>query len=391
MMCGAGASSFPSRFTPMTPTIVQARSKSELRQFLTLPWSIYKGDRNWVPPLLKEVREALSPTGTLAKDSVQAHFLALVGGQPAGRISVGIDLALNARKNTRVGHFSLFECVNDRQVTLGLFDAATSWLAEQQIAVIKGPISPGGSRSDDYKGLLIDGFDRPPVVLTSYNPDYYQGLIEGCGFEKDLDVFAYYLDKDLLFLRDPVKVLHYAERRYNLNVRPIDMKNLEEEIGAIKHILDLAVPAEWPDLVPPSLEEVREMGLKLKPLADPDLIVLARAGDEPVGLGIALPDYNQVLIRLNGRMTPLAMLKYLWLKRKIDCARIFALFVVPAFRRKGVAHALYFSIFKNGTGKGYVRGEGSTIGETNVQMLKDIESIGGQRYKTYRIFGRDIA
>jgi GNAT superfamily N-acetyltransferase len=126
-------------------------------------------------------------------------------------------------------------------------------------------------------------------------------------------------------------------------------------------------------------------------VADPELIPIARSGDEPIGFAIALPDLNQALIHLNGRLTPLGMLKFLYYRRRITWARIFVMFVVPAFRKKGVSHALYHHIFVRGTGKGYTHGEGSTIGETNVEMRADIEGFGGERYKTYRVFSKTIS
>jgi hypothetical protein len=129
---------------------------------------------------------------------------------------------------------------------------------------------------------------------------------------------------------------------------------------------------------------------RLRSIADPDFVAIARADDIPIGFAAALPDYNQVLIHLNGRLTPLALLKYLHYRRKITSARVFAMFVVPAFHKKGVAHAIYYHIFKRGVEKGYTHGEGSTIGELNIKMRTDIESIGGQRYKTYRIYRKEL-
>ena len=136
--------------------------------------------------------------------------------------------------------------------------------------------------------------------------------------------------------------------------------------------------------------EAIRLARKLMPVADPDIVIIARSGDQPVGFGIALPDYNQVLIHLNGKITPLAALKYLWYKRKINCVRFFVMFVIPEFRKKGVSYAIYHQTFLNGTKKGYIYGEGSTIGETNTQMRNDIESFGGKHYKTYRIYQKEI-
>ena len=374
----------------MATTIVPVRSRRELRWFLALPWSIYRGNPCWVPPLLAEQRRELASVLAPDGDGPRALFLAVRGGRPIGRVAALVDLSLNQAKQSRTGYFSLFECADDLEAASALFDAAGVWLRERDLTVLKGPVSPEGPHGDDCKGLLVDAFDRPPVLMTSYNPPYYQGLIEACGFAKDFDVYAYLLDKDRLFVRDPGKVIEYAQRRYGFRLDTVRLDRLDDEIRAVKHVLDLAVPAEWPDMIAPSLEELRAMAERMRPIADPDLVVIARAGDEPVGFGIALPDYNRVLIHLNGRMTPLAILKYLYYRRRITWARIFILFVVPAFRKKGVAHAIYYHIFLRGTRKGYTHGEGSTIGEPNTQMRTDIESIGGERYKTYRIYRKDL-
>ncbi len=367
------------------------RTARELRQFLRLPWSIYRGNPNWVPPLLSEVRRSTGQNGGARPGLSRELFLALADGRPAGRIQVSVDDELNARKKVTTGYFSLFETTDDPAVCGQLVAAGEQWLRERGMTTIKGPVSPDGPHGDDCKGLLIDAFDRPPVLMTSYNPPYYRPLLEGCGYAKDFDVFAYFLHEDTLFARDPAKVIEFAQRRYKFRVDTVDVSKFDEETAAIKQVLDLAVPAEWPDMMAPPLEEVRAMARRMLPIADPELIVIARSGDEPVGFGIALPDLNQVLIHLNGRMTPLGMAKYLYYRRRMNWVRFFIMFVVPAFRKKGVAHALYYHIFLHGTRKGYSHGEGSTIGEENVQMRADIEGFGGQRYKTYRIFSKEIS
>lgn len=375
----------------MNINVIPVRTKSDLKKFIMLPWEIYKGNKNWVPPLIKDMKEALDPEkDPMLQKGEREIFLAFLDNKPAGRIYVGIDISLNKKKNANMAHFALFECIDNTDVSGALFDAAIQWLKGKNINEVRGPVAQAGTDSDEYKGLLVDAFDQPPVIMNSYNPEYYEKLIENYGFEKDYDVYAYFLDQNKLFTSDPAKTIEYAKKRYNFRVDTLNKKNIEGEIRALKYILDLAVPDEWPDMVAPSLEEVREIAAKLIPVADPDIIVIARSGDEPVGFGIALPDYNQILIHLNGKITPLAALKYLWYKRKINRVRFFVMFVIPAFRKKGVSYAIYYEIFKNGTQKGFIFGEGSTIGETNVQMRKDIESFGGQRYKTYRIFRKEI-
>ncbi len=373
-------------------TVTEVRSRPDLHAFLHLPWRIYHGDRDWVPPLLSDVRDAIRPpqAGDPRRETTHVAFIARRNGEPAGRLYAAFDPALNARKGTAAGHLSLFEAVNDDGVAGALFEQALAWLRGRGVALVRGPVCPAGPAIDETKGLLVDGFEHRPVVLTSYNPPYYQRLFKCAGFEKDADVYAYHLDATRLFSKNPGKAVEYAGRRYGFQVAGMNLRNVEAEVLAIKHVLDLAVPAEWPDMVAPSLEEVRTMARRLVPLVDPDITAIVRAGDEPVGFGLAIPDYNQVLAHLNGRITPLGALKYFWYKRRITRARIFIMFVVPAFRQKGVAHAIYYRIFDRGTSKGYMHGEASTIGETNRQMRADIEKLGGEKYKTFRVYAKAV-
>jgi len=375
----------------MNLTIAPVKSRADLKKFVMLPWKIYKNDKCWVPPLIKDMMNSLDKERNAYQGKIEYEmFLVFQDEETVGRIYTGIDTALNEKKKSSTGFISLFECVENYDVAKLLLNTAASWFKDRGITSMMGPVSPTGTDGDENKGMLIDCFDRPPVLMNSYNPPYYKEFFENYGFTKDYDLFAYYLTHDGIFTSDPAKAIEYAQKRYKFRVDPINLKNLEEEIKALKHVLDLAIPDEWPDLVAPSLDDVREMAKRLVPFADPDLIIIARAGDEAVGFGIALPDYNQVLIHLNGRLTPLSILKYLWYKRKMNCARFFVMFVIPSFRKKGVSYAIYYQTFVNGVKKGYIYGEGSTIGETNERMRNDIESFGGKRYKTYRIYRKEI-
>lgn len=366
-------------------------TRSEMKQFLKLPWEIYKGDKYWVPPLLNDLKNSLDPVKNPALQKIRHElFLVLMNGEPVGRIYAGIDAQLNQKKNMNMAFFSLFECIDNDEAAKLLFDAASMWAQQNGADFLSGPAAVTGTDGDENKGLLVDCFDRPPVIMTSYNPSYYVNLIENYGFAKDYDVFAYYLDKETLFKKNTSRVIEYAQKRYNFRVDTLNMKDLEREIKDIKTVMDLAMPDEWPDLTPPTLEELRGVAKKIVSLADPNLIPIARCGEEPIGFGIALPDFNQALIHMNGRLTPLSAMKFLWYKRKIKSARMFVMFVVPAFRSKGVSFALYHTVFKNSIDKGYTWGEGSTIGETNLRMRADIEGTGATHYKTYRMYKKII-
>ncbi len=377
----------------MSIEIKPVRTKQDLNNFIKLPWKIYKGNNCWVPPLINDLKKTLTPLiDPNTRNRLCELYLCLLDGTPKARIFTGIDETLNKKKNSKMGYFSMFECVNNIEIAKAIFNKAFSWFSENDIELIRGPVSIDGANRDENKGLLIDAFDKPPVLFNSYNPEYYKALLEACGFEKDYDVFAYYLDKNKLFEENTKKVIDYAKKKYNFRVDKFDLNNIDKEIIDMKYILDLAVPDEWEDLESPTLDDIREIAKSLISFADPDLLTIARTNNDntPIGFAVTLPDYNQVLIHLNGRINPISLLKFAWYKRKIDCARIFIMFTIPEYRKKGVSFAIYYQIFLNGVKKGYVWGEGSTIGENNHTMRTDIESMGGQKYKTYRIFRKNV-
>ncbi len=374
----------------MTYDVRAVRSGADLRDFLRLPWHIYRGDRDWVPPLISDIEQTVGLPALGLPTTLREAFIARRDGSPVGRVYAAVDAALNVQKGEQAGHLSLFECSNDAEVVRALLDRACAWLKDRGVTTVRGPVCPAGPAIDEHKGALVDGFDGPPLVLTSYNPPYYPGLFESAGFEKDADLFAYHLDRDRLFTKDPGRAVQYAERRYGFRTEGMNLRDVEGEVRAIKEVLDVAIPAEWIDMVPPSLEEVREMAARLVPLVDPDLTAIVRAGDRAVGFGIAIPDYNQVLAHLNGRVGVLGAVKYLWYKRRINRVRFFIMFVVPEFRQRGVAHAIYYRVFSRGTAKGYLQGEASTIGETNRQMRADLEKMGATWSRTYRVYRKEI-
>lgn len=369
--------------------IVEVKGKKGLKKFIDFSWEIYKNDPNWVPPLRSDLLKTLQGRDNpLFMNGPHAFFMAYRDGRPAGRICAGINETLNRKKGKEEGYICLFECINDGDVAACLFDHAADWLKKRGKKVMKGPVSP--TNGDDYRGLLVKGFDGPPVLMNSYNPDYYPGLFEAHGFQKHLDLYAYYYDVSGIRLERYSKVIQYAMKRYNFRVEPVNLKKLDREVKDIKRVLDEAMPADWEDLTPPSLEEIKAQANKLKDLADPDLIYIARSGDRPIGFALGLPDYNQVLKRLNGRLFPLGFLKFMWFKRKITGARIFVLFVVPEFRKKAVSSTIYYKCLQAAKRKGYTYGEGSTIGEINLDMRRDAEGAGGIHYRTYRIYRKDI-
>jgi len=370
--------------------VCQVKDRRQEKEFIMLPWKIYKGYSAWVPPLISEVKKAIrGQSNTLKESGPYTLLIAYKDGEICGRLCVGINNVLNNAKNYKEGYISLFECIDDGDVAKALFDAACDWLRGHNMERIIGPLSlPDG---DDNRGLLIDNFDDPPLVMNVYNPPYYMKFFEDYGFYKYFDCYAYYFDLTKEIDRKLYRVTDYAMKKYNFRVDPIDLKNIHREIRDVKEIIDAAMPEEWEDFIPPDDDAIKVWAKSLVPVADPGLIYIARTNSgRPIGFNIALPDYNQAIKHLNGRLFPFGFIKFLYYKRKINRGRCFVLFVIPEYRKKGVAAAIYLKALEYAKRKGYTSGEGSTIWEYNTIMRRDAESVGGKIYKTYRIYKKDL-
>jgi GNAT superfamily N-acetyltransferase len=372
----------------MPVTIRTVETRKDKKAFINLSWQIYKGNPAWVPPLRRDLWQTLDPERNhFLLSGPFRLFLAFRNGKPVGRVLAGIDRKTNEAKGKCEGYLSLFECVDDYECARALLDTACAYLRANGATAVRGPVSP--TNGDDYRGFLLNDFANPPVLMNSYNPPYYPEFFERYGFSKHIDLYAYIFDVHVP--RTPEAVT-YAMERYGFTVEPINLNRLEDELADIKRVLDEAMPEEWPDLIPPDEEALREIAKTLRPLADPEFILIARHNGRPIGFNITLPDYNQVLLHLrDGRLFPFGWLKFLFWKRKIDGLRFFVLFVVPDFRRKGVSAAIFLRTFAAvEKSRRYRWVEGSTIGETNHRMRRDVERAGGRHYRTYRIYRKAL-
>ncbi len=368
--------------------ITEGRTRLDHERFIKLSYRLYRHDPNWVPPLYSEMRQNMTPEGNvLLRLGPHAHLLAWKDRRVVGRLAVGIDENLNAQKGRKEGYISLFEAEQDYAIAEALFDAAVDWLKERGMTGVTGPQSP--SNGDDYRGLLVQGFDSPPVLMNSYNPSYYVDFFERYGFAKFFDRFAFHYDLTKVPERYG-RMVQVVQERYGFRVDPIDLKRIHAEFVDIKKILDQSWPEEWPDMVPPTIEEIQAEADRLISIAVPELIHIARtSAGEPIGVAVALPDYNQVLVKMGGRLFPLGWAKYLYWRRKITGARLFILMVDKDWHRKGVSAALYHRTFCAARRLGYTHGEGGTVHEFNTKMVQDALRAGGKLYKVYRIYRKD--
>lgn len=370
--------------------IKEVNNNKDVKEFINLPFELYKGDDPWVPPLVSDFKKYINGENNFLNDAgPNIKIIAYKDGKVVGRLLVGINSHINEVKGFKEGYISLFESINDKYVAFSLFEFAVEWLRQKEMNLIKGPLSlPGG---DDNRGLLLDNFDDPTLIMNTYNKKYYNDLFEAFGFEKYFDCYAYKSEVRNENIERYEKLVPYAMKKHKFKIDRLDLKNMDKEMKDIQSIINKAMPKEWDDFIPPSDKEIQLIAKQLVPFADADLIYIARNLDgDPIGFNISLPDYNQVLKKLNGKLLPLGIFKFLYYRRKINKIRFFVLFVIPEYRNKGVSSSIYLKSYKKAIEKGYNFVEGSTIWEYNEDMKNDIEKYGGVLYKTYRIYKKKI-
>jgi hypothetical protein len=363
--------------------VTEVGNEQDLMAFIRLPWEIYTGDRYWVPPLIKDLLSKFSPTHPFRLHSEMILLLAKRGAQVVGRIAGIIDHHYTKFHQEKVGFFGFFESTADAEVAETLLSKVGTWLKERGMEKMIGPMNPS---TNDECGLLVDGFDTSPCLMMPYNPQYYPSLLEGFGLKKVMDLYAYWLEESFFLGNRLTRITErLIKREPQLRVRPINLRHLDEELKIVKEIYNRAWSKNW-GFVPLTEEEIDDLAKNLKPLIVPDLVLFAYWGEEPIGFSVSLPDYNEVLKHLNGKVGLLGGLKFLYYSRKIRKIRTMLLGVKHAFQKKGVEGLLYIETFKRGIKKGYFQAECSWILENNVLMQHGIEAMGGKRYKIYRIY-----
>ncbi len=368
--------------------IEQVNGAGGMNEFIRFPWKVYQGNPNWVPPLVSDVKFVLSEKNPFFKHAEAAYFLARKNGETVGRIAAIIDRNHINIHNEQAGFFGFFECLPDVAISQELLDAASGWLKKRDISIMRGPMNPS---TNDECGFLLEGFDSPPMIMMTYTPVYYLDYMERCGLVKAKDLFAYLsVIKDVSAAPRLEKLASAVKEHVpGLVVRPANMKNFHKELETVKDIYNSAWGHNW-GFVPMTDEEIDSMAKRLKPLIVPELLIMAEVDGRPAGFFMAVPDYNQVLSRINGRLGPIELVKFLWYSRRISDIRVLTLGVKEEFRKKGIEGLLYLESFKAARKKGYKRAEMSWILEDNVLMRKGCEVMGGKLYKKYRIYEKGI-
>jgi GNAT superfamily N-acetyltransferase len=369
-------------------------SASALMEFISFPWQVYRDDPNWVPPLISERKAFLDPKKNAFFEHARAeYYLARRNGRVVGTIGAFTNDRYNEFHGINIGFFGFFEVLDDKEAADGLLETAEKWAAERGHTSILGPAQ---FSTNDECGLLVDGFDDRPRILMTYNPPRYKTYLEDRGYTKAMDLWAYALDlkeyQEGKAIPDKlVRVVEKVAARGKLRVRGINMRDFDAELDRVKRIYNKSWERNW-GFVPMTDPEFDQLAEQLKPLLDPDLLVMVEHEDEAVGFGLTLPDLNQPLRKAYprpGGLEALTLAKFMWnwkVQGKIDWLRVFALGVLPEFRGRGVDALMYFETARRALPKGYRFAEMSWILENNDMMNRAIQSLGGKVYKTYRMY-----
>lgn len=374
----------------MTVEIRAVRTRRELRTFIKLPSQLYRDEPNWVAPLVMDLKRRLDKDrNPFFKHAEAQYFLAYRGGRPVGRISAHVDHTFNSFQENDWGLFGFFECEDDVEAAGVLMGAAERWLRERRRDRMVGPMD---FTTNDEIGVLIAGHEYPPIILCPWHHPYYQRLFEqDLGLVKAMDLYMWSVH---VTGRDKVhpaiwEAAEKLESEHGIVCRGFRKRELQQEVTRFLELYNSAFERNW-GFVPLNEAEVRHYAKDLKPVLDENWAMVAERKDtgEVVGAALTLPDFNQVLAKLNGRLLPLGWLTALRQKPKIDAVRVIVLGVKPAYRHTGVAARLYEMHFDAAERTPQKTGEGGWTLETNEAMNRAYEGLGGQIKRRYRVYER---
>ncbi len=317
------------------------------------------------------------------------YFLAWRDGRVVGRIAAIANRLHNETHDDRVGFFGFLESIDDPEVPQALLDTAAAWCRERGFTTIRGPAS---FSVNDECGLLVQGFDRPNTIMMPHNPAYYPPLLEQAGLTGVKDLIAYEGGAPDHYVIPPERIsraVEIGQRRYRVTLRAIRLRDFTAEVERVKDLYNRCWENNW-GAIPMTDHEIEHLAQQFRPVVVPELVPFAEIDGQPVGFGLTLPDFNEVLkTNRQGRMFPSA-LKLLWaLKtRRMTRARILLLGVLPEHRGKGIDAMLYHWIWTKAGKLGMTWGEAGWILEDNSAMNAGLIKMGFHPYKTYRMYER---
>jgi len=366
--------------------VVPVVDSKDLARFIQLPHTIYGKDSRWVAPLTMDERTRLNPKkNPFFEHAEAAYFIARENGRDVGRIAASVDRSYDALHAERQAGFGFFEA-RSPAAAAALLQSAVRWGAERNAEVLRGPMS---FTTNDDCGLLVRGFEYSPTIMMPYNPPEYAEWIEAAGFSKAKDLYGFRIRIPDHAPDQIERISNKVRDRFRVRVRTIDMKRFKEELGRVKDIYNSAWEKNW-GFVPMTDHEIDHMAAQLKPAVVPSFTLFAEIDGETVGFLLLIPDVNIAMKPLRGRLFPFGIVRLLWGLPRIKEVRLMALGVKAGFRRRGIDAALIHEITKNTYAAHCTFCEVSWTLEDNDLVNSLVEVMGGERYKTYRIYERRL-
>lgn len=367
--------------------VERVTTAAELKRFIRFPWKVYAGDPNWAPPLITDVKAKLNVRkNPFFEHAERELFLARRSGEITGRVLGIVDRNHNDFHNEKVVFYGMYESLNDPETAAALLDAVAVWGKERGMDTLRGTVNLS---LNDECAFLAEGFDSPPAVMMPYHPRYYLDLMEACGQVKARDLYAFLMTRDYETDAKVKAVVQRIQVATTVTCRPIRLKDWKEEADRIISIYNHAWEKNW-GFVPWTGNEMKHMVKSLKSIADPDLVIIAEDKGRPVGFGFGLPNYNEILTKMNGRLFPFGLFKFLLGRKKIKSMRMLVFGILKEYRASGISYLLATEMVKQGMRKGFQWAELSWTLEDNEAVNKFAASLGGRVYKKYRIYEKRI-
>ena len=372
----------------MPLNIVPIQDKKQLDSFLQVPYRIYRDDPNYVFPLLDEMKHFFDEKkNPFYRHAVSQLWLAERDGTVIGRIGACVDRYNNEHHNEKVGFFGFYEVDDDPEAAASLLETARSWIAGQEMEIMRGP---GCFTSNhDWYGLQVAGrFDRP-VLGMPYNPRYYEKHFADFGLAGAKDLLAWWIETDGQFPEKMIRFINKIMSRPGLSIRPLQKKRFFEDAAIIRELYNACWSNNW-GFIPLDDDDFNYMAKDMKSLVNPDYLLIAEMKGKPIGFSLTVPDFNQALQPLRGRLMPFGWLKFLLGKRRINAARTLLMGVLPEYRTLGIDMALVYRTMTAAFTNGITRGECSWVLADNEPMNRIMKGYGADAYKTYRIYERSV-
>ncbi|HAY79341.1 MAG TPA: N-acetyltransferase [Planctomycetaceae bacterium] len=368
-------------------TVDPVTTRKQQKQFIQLPWTLYRDEPNWIPPLLQEERGLLNYAHHpfYERNEIQT-FLAYRDGKICGRIAAILNRVHIEYQNEQRGFFGFFECIDDEEVSTALFDAAKAWLANHDVHCMRGPTNPGLNYT---WGTLVDTFDQPPTFMMTYNHHYYPRLIESYGFRQAQDLFAFYGYRHMLPERrgklEPIADV--IRKRFDIQLRTLDKSRFVPEVQLFLELYNQSMAKHW-SFSPMSPAEVRHSAKGLRHLLVPEVTAVAEVDGRVIGAAFCLPDYNPIIKKINGRLFPFGVFRLLYARRRTNRIRVVSANVLPEYQ-KGVGIVLLKQVLENGLELPANEVECSWVAESNRLSRGALENAAADNSRTYRMYDWD--